>query len=47
MYWQWYEAQNMGGSRFVNLLYRPLAFACEIPFIGRIVDNYVKWWIYS
>ncbi|MBM83291.1 MAG: hypothetical protein CMJ78_22245 [Planctomycetaceae bacterium] len=47
MYWHWYESQNMGGSRFVNLLYRPLSIACEIPFVGDIVDNYVQWWIHS
>ncbi len=44
MYWLWYEAKYLGGSRMIVALYEPLTQACRVPFVKDIVDDYISWW---
>lgn len=45
MFWLWYEAENMGGSPLVRVLYVPLRLLCVIPQVEDWLNNYINWWI--
>ncbi len=45
MFWLWYEAENMGGSPVVRVLYVPLRLLCVIPQVEDWLNNYINWWI--
>lgn len=45
MFWTWYGAVFVGGSRWIVAFYAPLQYACEIvPYYGNWVDAYIWWW---
>ncbi len=45
MFWTWYGAVFVGGSRWIVAFYAPLQYACEIvPFYGNWVEAYIWWW---
>lgn len=45
MFWTWYGARYVGGSRWVITFYAPLQYACEVnPYFGDCVDAYIMWW---
>jgi len=45
MFWQWYEAQYLSGSKLVVALYEPLLYATRIPIIEKLLNDYINWWI--
>jgi len=45
MFWHWHHARYAGEDSFIETFYFPLALACEIPWIGKIVNAYVDLWI--
>lgn len=45
MFWHWYEAVNMGGYRFLRVVYAPLQLLCAIPQIEGWLNRYIVWWI--
>jgi hypothetical protein len=45
MFWFWYEAENMGGSPVVRVIYVPLRLLCVIPQVEDWLNNYINWWI--
>ena len=45
MFWFWYEAENLGGSTLVRVIYVPLRLLCVIPQVEVWLNNYINWWI--
>ncbi|MDA1161591.1 MAG: hypothetical protein O3B13_00670 [Planctomycetota bacterium] len=45
MFWYWYEAENMGGSPLVRVVYAPLRLLCAIPQVQDWLNHYINWWI--
>lgn len=45
MFWQWYEAENLGESPLLRIIYAPLRLACAIPLVEDWLNRYINWWI--
>ena len=44
MFWTWYDAHTVNGSKFIVLFYEPLKMMSNIPIFGDMVDRYISWW---
>ena len=48
MFWYWYEAKHLSDGDFLSRVivgfYEPLRFACKIPIVENIINNYILWW---
>ena len=44
MFWYWYEAEYLGGSEWILVLYQPLRYATQIPLFEDLINNYINWW---
>ncbi len=45
MFWYWYSATYLNGSKFIAKLYYPLLWACKNDYIRYWVNRYIDWWI--
>jgi hypothetical protein len=45
MYWPWHHSVTRGDRSLVEVFYRPLVYACEIPPIGSVVNAYIELWV--
>jgi hypothetical protein len=45
MYWVWFGAMHADGPAIVAAFYAPLLYACEINWIGELVNWYIRLWI--
>lgn len=45
MYWQWHHSVVHGDNSLVEVFYRPLVYACQIPPVGYVVNAYIELWV--
>lgn len=45
MYWVWYEAVFVNGSRWIAAFYQPLRLIASLPIVGRLIEDYIYMWI--
>jgi len=45
MFWIWYEAHYIGGSKWIAAFYEPLRRATQIPLFRDLINDYINWWI--
>lgn len=45
MFWMWYEAENIGTTPFLRIVYAPLRALCYYKPVENWMNNYINWWI--
>lgn len=45
MFWMWYEAENIGTTPFLRVLYAPLRTLCYFEPLENWMNDYINWWI--
>jgi hypothetical protein len=45
MFWMWYEAENLGTTPFLRIVYAPLRALCYYEPIETWMNDYINWWI--